>query len=104
MICASLIDKASNLGGITRTAEIFAAEKLTFNSLNVLKDKNYTSLAVTAMNWMNIEEVKVENICTWLEAMKREGYCIVGLEQTTNSVNIHKVRIILVMSKFVVER
>ena len=93
MICASLIDKANNLGGITRTAEIFAAEKLTFNNLKVLKDKNYTSLAVTAMKWIDIKDVKVNEICSWLETMKGKGYCIVGLEQTTHFVNIHKVRL-----------
>ena len=91
VICASLIEKAHNLGGITRTAEIFGAKKLAFNSLNVLKDKNYTALAVTAMKWIEIEEVKSANIIPWLEKMKSEGYCILGLEQTTNSVNIDKV-------------
>ena len=41
MICASLIDKANNLGGITRTAEVFGAESLTFDNLSVLKEPWY---------------------------------------------------------------
>ena len=91
VICASLIDKPSNLGGITRTAEIFGAEKLTFDNLKVLKDKNYTSLAVTAMKWLDIAEVKKGQVPDWLEQMRKKGYCVVGLEQTTNSVMIQQV-------------
>ena len=47
VVCCSLLDKANNLGGITRTAEIFGATELIFDNLNVLNDKNYTALAVT---------------------------------------------------------
>ena len=47
VVCCSLLDKANNLGGITRTAEIFGATELIFDNLNVLSDKNYTALAVT---------------------------------------------------------
>ena len=47
IVCCSLIDKPNNLGGITRTAEVFGASELIFDNLKVLNDKNYTSLAVT---------------------------------------------------------
>ena len=47
IVCCSLIDKPNNLGGITRTAEVFGATELIFDNLKVLNDKNYTSLAVT---------------------------------------------------------
>ena len=49
IVCCSLIDKPNNLGGITRTAEVFGATELIFDNLKVLNDKNYTSLAVTGM-------------------------------------------------------
>ena len=47
IVCCSLLDKPNNLGGITRTAEIFSVSELVFDNLSVLHDKNYTSLAVT---------------------------------------------------------
>jgi len=90
VICASLIDKANNLGGITRTAEVFGAESLAISNLAVLKSKDYTSLAVTAMKWINILEVKTINLQSWLLSMKMKGYCLAGLEQTTNSISIEK--------------
>ncbi|CAG5094731.1 Oidioi.mRNA.OKI2018_I69.XSR.g13819.t1.cds [Oikopleura dioica] len=90
VICASLIDKANNLGGITRTAEVFGAESLTFDNLSVLKAKDYTSLAVTAMKWIDIQEVKARNIPQWLMSMKNKGYCLAGLEQTANSISIEE--------------
>ncbi|CBY13012.1 unnamed protein product, partial [Oikopleura dioica] len=90
VICASLIDKANNLGGITRTAEVFGAESLAISNLSILKSKDYTSLAVTAMKWIDIQEVKAINLQKWLLSMKMKGYCLAGLEQTTNSISIEK--------------
>lgn len=46
VICASLIDKANNLGGITRTAEVFGAESLAISNLAVLKAKRYSFVAL----------------------------------------------------------
>ena len=88
IVCCSLIDKANNLGGITRTAEIFSVSELTFDNLKVLSDKNYTSLAVTATKWIKISEVKRSKMIDWFMKVKKKGYCLVGLEQTTNSVQI----------------
>ena len=107
VVCCSLLDKANNLGGITRTAEIFGASELVFDNLNVLNDKNYTALAVTgkvrklfylqksfdfdlciAMKWIKISEVKRAALVDWFNIIKSRGYQLVGLEQTTNSVEI----------------
>jgi len=88
IVCCSLIDKPNNLGGITRTAEVFGASELIFDNLKVLNDKNYTSLAVTAMKWIKISEVKKEKLVDYLMKIKQENYTLIGLEQTSNSVEI----------------
>ena len=56
-----------------------------------MKAKDYTSLAVTAMKWIDIQEVKARNIPQWLMSMKNKGYCLAGLEQTANSISIEEV-------------
>lgn len=43
------------------------------------------------MKWLDIVEVKKNDISDWLEEMRKNGYCVVGLEQTTNSVMIQEV-------------
>jgi tRNA G18 (ribose-2'-O)-methylase SpoU len=42
--------------------------------------------SVTAEKWVPIIEVPVDSIKTYLEKKKRQGFSILGLEQTANSV------------------
>jgi hypothetical protein len=56
VICASLIDKVPNLGGLARTAEIFAAESLVIPDIKVVSTDNFKSLSVGATEWIEIEE------------------------------------------------
>jgi tRNA guanosine-2'-O-methyltransferase len=58
IVCASLVDKIPNLGGLARTAEIFAAERLVLPDLNVTKMDNFKTLSVTAGDWIQMEECK----------------------------------------------
>ena len=84
-MCASLIDKVTNLAGLTRTAEIFAAEKIIVPDATVRKMDNFKSIAVGAEDWIDVEECKEANLLQWLKARKKEGYSIIGIEQTNSS-------------------
>lgn len=44
--------------------------------------------SVTAEKWVPIIEVPVSNVTGFLEKKKKEGYSILGLEQTANSVTL----------------
>jgi tRNA G18 (ribose-2'-O)-methylase SpoU len=48
VIVASLLEKVPNLGGLTRTCEIFQAESLVLADLAVVKDPEFTGVSVTA--------------------------------------------------------
>ncbi|KAJ8248276.1 hypothetical protein GJAV_G00240270 [Gymnothorax javanicus] len=87
-VVASLIDKPTNLGGLCRTCEIFGASALVMDSLHHVKDKNFQALSVSAELWLPLLEVKPSELSDFLQAKKREGYCIVGAEQTANSQNL----------------
>ena len=58
IVCASLIEKIPNLGGLARTAEIFAADRLVVPDKTVAKMDNFRSLSVGAGDWIDIEECK----------------------------------------------
>ena len=60
VVCASLIEKVPNLGGLARTSEIFAAEKLIIPDIGVAKMDNFRSLSVGAGDWIDIEECREE--------------------------------------------
>lgn len=45
---------------------------------------------MTAERWIPLVEVPESNLISYLERQKTEGYDLVGLEQTANSIQIHE--------------
>eukprot|EP01028_Stygiella_incarcerata_P001959 TRINITY_DN1366_c0_g1_i2.p1 TRINITY_DN1366_c0_g1~~TRINITY_DN1366_c0_g1_i2.p1 ORF type:complete len:1580 (-),score=392.04 TRINITY_DN1366_c0_g1_i2:63-4736(-) len=90
IVCASLIDRVPNLAGITRTCEIFRAELLTVPSSKILELDEYQKICVSANRWMPTEEVFERNLKEWILEKRAEGYAIVGVEQSPDSVTLEK--------------
>jgi tRNA G18 (ribose-2'-O)-methylase SpoU len=78
------------LGGICRTCEIFNVKELVLGSIKFMEDKTFQSLSVTSENWINIKEVAIKHLKTYLLEMKYNGYTLIGLEQTANSVKLNE--------------
>ena len=55
-----------------------------------MEEKEFQYLSVTSEKWLNIKEVAVKYLKTYLMEMKSCGYVLIGLEQTANSVQLHK--------------
>ena len=85
IVVASLIDRAPNLGGLCRTCEIFGASRLVLGSKHVVSEKDFKSVSVSSEKWVDVEEVKIHDLEMYLLRMKREGFTIVGVEQTAQS-------------------
>ena len=74
------VDRAPNLGGLSRTCEIFGAGKLVLNNKKIIEDKDFLNTSVTAHQWIDIIEFKIEDLKTYLEQMKlQQGYQIIGI-------------------------
>ncbi|KAL3874090.1 hypothetical protein ACJMK2_037153 [Sinanodonta woodiana] len=86
VVVTSLIDKTPNLGGLCRTSEIFGVSEFVLGKLSYTEDKAFQSLSVTAHKWLNITEVYETKIPEYLQQKRLEGYTLVGVEQTANSV------------------
>jgi hypothetical protein len=71
IVCATFIDKVPNLGGLARTAEIFAAEKLVIPDLRIAKTDSFRGLSVSAGDWIEIEECR-EEVCVY--GVKRNAW------------------------------
>lgn len=88
IMCASLIEKVTNLAGLARTCEIFGAEKLVVSNLRVLNnDATFASMSSSAHKWIRMEEIPcgealIHAIRQWKEVDK---YQIIALEQTSRS-------------------
>uniref|UniRef100_A0A4W5JQZ6 tRNA (guanosine(18)-2'-O)-methyltransferase TARBP1 n=2 Tax=Hucho hucho TaxID=62062 RepID=A0A4W5JQZ6_9TELE len=92
LVVASLIDKPTNLGGLCRTCEMFGASGLVLDSLRHVSDKHFQALSVSSELWLPLLEVKPIELADFLQLKKREGYCIVGVEQTANSQSLKDYR------------
>ncbi|KAM9382300.1 LOW QUALITY PROTEIN: putative methyltransferase TARBP1 [Phaethornis superciliosus] len=88
IVVASLIDKATNLGGLCRTSEIFGASALVVGSLHYVQDKQFQHLSVSAEQWLPLVEVKPSQLVDYLQQKKTEGYTIIGVEQTAKSFDL----------------
>lgn len=93
IVVASLITRAPNLGGLARTCEIFACENYIIESLNLIENSEFKALSKTAEKWMKVSEVKHWQLFDFLLGMKRQGYMIVGAEQSGESVSLMNTKI-----------
>ncbi|ODV85737.1 hypothetical protein CANARDRAFT_175509 [[Candida] arabinofermentans NRRL YB-2248] len=89
IVVGSLVDKAPNLGGICRLCDVLGAGWLTLNDIQIKEDPEFKVVAVTADRWMPMIEVKIEDIIEFMRMKKKEGYTLIGLEQTDNSVELN---------------
>lgn len=58
ILVASLISKATNLGGLCRTSEIFGVSKFVISSLKLMQDQSFQNLSVSAEKWVTVLEVR----------------------------------------------
>ena len=88
IVVASLVDKIPNLAGLARTCEVLGAEALTLADARVVKHRDFTSVSVTAERWLPVRQVPIDGLRAYLERLRREGYALVGLEQTRGAASL----------------
>jgi tRNA G18 (ribose-2'-O)-methylase SpoU len=88
IVCASLIDKITNLAGIARTCEIFSAKELILSDLAVVSTDAFQGVAVSSSCWLPIREVRYESLKAYIRELRLKGHQIVGVEQTGSSVQL----------------
>lgn len=77
-IVASLVEKITNIAGLSRTCEIFAAEELIISNMQILKSPEFINVAVSSDSWLHISEVKTADLASYMTKMKLKGYTIIG--------------------------
>lgn len=90
IVVSSLVDKPPNLGGICRLCDVLGAGLMTVDDLRVKKHPQFKNVAVTADYWMPMTEVNIADIPTFMRTKKKEGYTLIGLEQTDQSIVLGK--------------
>lgn len=90
IIVASLLSKATNLGGLARSSEVFGIKAIALENLKIIKHSEFSSVSMAAEKWLKFIEVKQYNLIDYLIALKASGYVLVGAEQTAYGVQLHK--------------
>ena len=90
IVVASLIDKAPNLGGLTRTCEIFNIGALTIPNESFLKDTAFLRAAASGEKWTPLLSIPPSTVKEFIISYKKMGYKVIGLEQTQNSIDVRK--------------
>ncbi|KAF8425120.1 hypothetical protein EV426DRAFT_59685 [Tirmania nivea] len=90
LLLASLIANPTNLGGLSRVSEIFGVTTLCLSSLTSTKSPAFLSVSVSSQHWLPFTEVPIPAIPQFLREKRSEGYTIVGIEQTDQSVILGK--------------
>ncbi|KAJ4290430.1 hypothetical protein N0V90_010646 [Kalmusia sp. IMI 367209] len=85
ILIASLIDNPTNLGGLSRISESFGLEALYIDDLKKTAHKDFKATSVTSEKHFPIRELKILAVPEYLISMKRQGYEIIGIEQTDKS-------------------
>ena len=93
VVVASLVDKIPNLAGLARTCEVLGAEALVIaDAARTVSHRDFTAVSVTAERWLPIRDVPVRGLVSYLRRLRREGYALVGLEQTRGAVDVNEYR------------
>jgi tRNA guanosine-2'-O-methyltransferase len=85
IIVASLIDNPTNLGGLSRISESFGLEALYIHDIRQTAHKDFKATSVTSEKHLSIKDLKVQDVAARILQWKREGWTVVGVEQTDRS-------------------
>ncbi|EEZ98052.1 uncharacterized protein LOC103315209 [Tribolium castaneum] len=92
ILVTTLIEKSTNLGGLSRTCEVFGIKQIVMRTAKIISDKEFKSLSMSSENSVEILEVKPEDLASFILNMKAQGYSVVGAEQTSESVKLDAFR------------
>jgi tRNA G18 (ribose-2'-O)-methylase SpoU len=86
IVVATLIDCLPNLGGLSRTCEVFGVSEYVVGNLKSTEDKQFCSLSVTAEQWIPISEVGRWNRMNKLKEIIKSSWAIIHVSsvQTSN--------------------
>lgn len=88
---ASLLEKIPNIAGLCRTCEIFGVSTLIVGNKKIVNDSSFQSVSVTSDLWLQIDQVAPgKDLELFLSQKRLDGYDLIGLEQTSSSVQLHK--------------
>jgi tRNA G18 (ribose-2'-O)-methylase SpoU len=85
-VVATYLKNLPNVAGLCRTAEIFGAQELAIASLKLKKDPAFKRISLSSESLLPLVEIPPHSLVQYLQEKKRDGYVVVAVEQTSQSV------------------
>jgi tRNA guanosine-2'-O-methyltransferase len=86
IVCASLIQNPSNLGGLCRTVEAFRLVQLVLADLAIARSPIFRSLAASSHHWQPLSSCAPEDLLPWLVAQQQQGYAAIALHADAGAI------------------
>ncbi|ESL08295.1 hypothetical protein TRSC58_04004 [Trypanosoma rangeli SC58] len=88
IVISSLLQNPVNVAGLFRCGEIFTVEKVVVSDPVVFEHPHFVAAARSAELWLPWEAVPAKNLPPFLGSLRRNGYTLIGIEQTAGSVSM----------------
>ncbi|RNF25872.1 methyltransferase [Trypanosoma conorhini] len=86
IVVSSLLQNPVNVAGLFRCGEIFTAEKIVVSDPAVFEHPHFVAAARSAELWLPWDAVPAKSLPPYLDSLRRDGYTLIGIEQTAGSV------------------
>lgn len=86
ILCASLVQNPMNLGALCRTAEVLRLQSLVLPRQDVVADRAFRKLAVSAQHWQPLSVCPPDALADWLVHMAGQGYTVLALTRHPEAV------------------
>ncbi|RNF05094.1 methyltransferase [Trypanosoma rangeli] len=88
IVIGSLLQNPVNVAGLFRCGEVFTVEKVVVSDPAVFEHPHFVAAARSAELWLPWEAVPAKNLPPFLGSLRRNGYTLIGIEQTAGSVSM----------------
>ena len=87
-LCASLVHNPVNLGALCRTAEAFRLQELVLPSWQLLEDREFRKVAVSAHRWQPFTVCHSLQLADWIVEQQQHGTTVLALTRHPQGIPI----------------
>ncbi|MEM9120432.1 MAG: RNA methyltransferase [Cyanobacteria bacterium P01_F01_bin.56] len=85
-LCASLVQNPMNLGALCRTAEVWGLQELVLPSLDVLAERDFQKVAVSADQWQPVSSCHRDRLPEWIAQQQQQTITVIALARHPQAI------------------
>lgn len=85
IVCASLVQNPTNLGGLCRSCEAFRIAALVMADPSIAQSFPFRNVAASTHRWQPLLTCPPAHLVNWLKQQQQAGYCLVAFHAHTDA-------------------